>query len=74
MRTIKIPVENVVGFTIADIYVDVNISLRPMSVPSNTEQIAFSRFNSLLGSVSWEIKQDILKKLDKILKEAEEKS
>lgn len=69
MKTYKLPVENVIGFTIGDIYVDINISFRPMTIPIEMERIAIDKFNSQLGSISWEIKKDVVDKLEKLLED-----
>lgn len=57
----KLPVENVVGFTIGDIYVDVNINFRPVAPPETMEKIAIDSFNARLGEIAWEVKTEVKK-------------
>ena len=69
MIDFKLPVENVVGFTIGDIDVDVDIRFLPRMRPGGVQEtIAIDALNQHLGELAWEVKQQVKETIEKKLK------
>ena len=62
---IKIPVESVAGFMIGDIYVDVSIEFTPRICPDTKEAMLIAGLNNNLGSLAWEVKNEVKKRVSK---------
>lgn len=71
MKTIRLEIPNTTDFIIGDIWVDVDIQLKPMIPYSQVpEQVSITHFNAELnviaGELSVEIKKILSKKLERL--------
>lgn len=66
----KLPITNTIDVIIGDIYVDVDIKFRPVSIPYETiSKISIDNFNHRLGGLAYEIKEKVKEIIETTLSE-----